>query len=145
MVDQIIDEDLNTKLEAEEDGKEGDGKSGRGGRSGGGGGGIRLPPNMLKQVVESWKHMDLAETAVRVAEFFSEMPARASANLSVNWNTAKRHGFAVVNHIIASGQEIAQLMRSREAGHIKRLRNVYGINVMKRATNAIQPMQPMPQ
>jgi hypothetical protein len=121
----------------EEDEKEGKGGKGRAG----GGGGIKLPPNKLKDVVSVWKHLDLAEAVARVAEFFSEVPARASANLSVTWSTAKRHGFALVNHFISSGQEIAHLMRSRDAGFIKRLRTKYGVSA-KRVGVTQQVMSP---
>ncbi len=120
----------NAESEDQGDKEEGEGRSGRGGRSGGGVG-IKLPPNKLKDVVSVWQHLDLADAVARVAEFFSELPARASANLSVNWSSVKRHGYALVSHFISSGQEIAHLMRSRDAGFIKRLRTKYGVNVRR--------------
>lgn len=125
-------DDVNTT-----DGNEtGDGgnkkRSGKG--SSGSGGGIRLPPNKLKEIMANWEQLDLAKTVARVAEFFSELPARASANMRVDWASMSRHGFAVVNHLISSGQEIAHFMRERTAGHVKKLRTKYGVNI-KAANN----------
>ena len=119
-------DDVNNDTVIEKDGEEG--RSGKG-KSGSSGGGIRQPPNKLKDIMSNWDHLDVAKVVARVAEFFSELPARASANAVVNWAGVNKHGFAVVNHLISSGQEIAQFMRERTAGHVKRLRTKYGVKI----------------
>ncbi|MBV8061035.1 MAG: hypothetical protein JO126_06510 [Alphaproteobacteria bacterium] len=114
--------------------KETEGQEGRGGggrrSGGGGGGGIKLPPNKLQEIMANWEHLDMTQAILRVAEFFTEMPARASANLQVTWTGVAKQSYAIVNHLISFGQEVSQLLRERDrtAGQVRRLRR-WGIRV----------------
>ena len=116
-------EDKESIKSGDED-KSGKGKAGGGKASGGG---IRLPPNKLAEVVKAFQYLDASKVAVRLAEFFSEMPARASANVQVNWANLRNHGFAIVTHMLAYGQEIARLMQNLTRENAERLRREYGI------------------
>jgi hypothetical protein len=64
-----------------------------------------LPPLKLKAVMADWRHLDVNAVAQAVAEFFAELPMRASANLSVFWEKTKR--FALVNDMIKFGEKAA--------------------------------------
>lgn len=123
-------EENDDKEQKETEGREGRGGGGRRSGGGGGGGGIRLPPNKLQEIMANWEHLDLTQAVLRVAEFFTDMPARASANLQVTWAGAVKQGYATVNHLISFGQEVAQLLRERDrtAGQTRRLRR-WGIRV----------------
>ena len=60
----------------------------------------------------------------------------------------KRNGFAIVTHLISSGTEIAQFMRERTAGQIKRLHTKYGVRVLSTPTRLQAQQQgvaPTPQ
>ncbi len=110
--------------------KEDEGKKGSGGKASGGAGaagGIRLPPNKLKEIMQNWEHLDATKVVARLAEFFSELPARASANVEVKWTNLKNHGYAIVTNLLNYGQEISRLMHNLSRENVERLRSEYGI------------------
>src|ERR1700722_18512628 len=90
---------------------EGKGRSGKGGSSGSASGAVgavagaarfSINPQQLKEIWAQWKQLNVGETVAAVAEFFSELPARASANLHVDWTKAanlKNQGYALVNEV----------------------------------------------
>ena len=88
-----------------------------------------------QEVMRAFEYLDVAKAMARVAEFFSELPARASANLAVNFTNVKGHSYALVNHVISFGTEVSQLMRERTAQNVKRLRTRFGIKVPARNTS----------
>lgn len=122
-----------TKRTDEDEGKGGKGRvGGSGSASGAAGVGSTarfVNPQQVKQIWSEWKHMNVSEAVSAVAEFFSEFPARAAANLQVNFASVQKQGFAVVSQAISFGSEVAHLLRDRTAGNIKRLRTRYGIKV----------------
>ena len=76
---------------------------------------VHLPPQKLKEVMADWRHLDFAAVVEAVAQFFSEMPMRASANLSVAWKQTK--SFAIVNWIDKFGNKAANELKAvREKG-----------------------------
>jgi hypothetical protein len=107
-------EDAARRRKKEDEG-EGDSDSFGRGKAGAGAGMSkvkRLSPAALKTVMENWRHLDVEAVMQAVAEFFSDLPLRASANLTVAWEKT----FAVVNQVIAIGQIAAEelhLSRSR--------------------------------
>jgi hypothetical protein len=103
------------------------GKSGSG--SVGESGGIRLPPNKLKEVMANWETLDAAKVVARLAEFFSELPARASAHLEVSWANLTNQGFAIVTDLVKLGQRIYELKLNPTRENRERLRLEYGILV----------------
>ena len=108
------------------------GKSGRGKVGSGGGGGIRLPPDKLKEVTGNWEYLDVTKVAARMADFFSELPARASAQMQVSWaelQGAGKEGFAIVTEILKYGQEISRLMHNLTRENVEILQVRYGLNV----------------
>lgn len=110
----------------------GTGTSGKSGKSGKSGGGIRLPPNQLKEVTGNWEYLDATKVAARVAEFFGEGVAKASAHAVVVWDSAKQ-GFSVVMQFLKWGQdkgrEIAYLMQNLTRENAEILRARYGMNI----------------
>lgn len=102
-------------------------------KAAGGTGGIRLPPNKLKEVMKNWQALDVNEAAARVAEFFNEGVARASAHAVVSWNNVKDQGHAVITQFFKWGQEkgleISYLMRNLNRENAELLRSRYGLNV----------------
>ena len=117
-----MDEPEGTEREEDKEGKKGSGKA-----SGSGSSGIRLPPNKLKEVMTNWEHLDASKVVARLAEFFSELPARASANVEVSWANLKNHGYAIVTNLLQFGQEISRLMHNPTRENVERLRSEYGI------------------
>jgi hypothetical protein len=121
-------DDLNSQYteqesEVTQSGK-GKGKSGKGGS----GGGIRLPPNKIKEVHSDWEFLDATKVVARLAEFFSELPARASANLEVSWANIKNQGHAIVTHLLRTA-EVSRLMFNLTRENLDRLRREFGINI----------------
>ncbi len=98
------------------DSGEGDADSfGRG--KAGAGAGIRLSAQKTKEVGSVWTHLTASELMEAVVEFFSELPMRASANLSVTWERtqANAKSFAIVNWIMDAGHTaVRELARTRE-------------------------------
>jgi hypothetical protein len=90
-----------------------------GGKAGAGaGGGIqKLSSQKDKEVKEGHRHLVASELIDAIVEFFSELPMRASANLSVTWEKTKTNvkSFAVVNWIVEFGTKTAQLARTRQS------------------------------
>ncbi len=121
MTDPIDDDNEEAAaLRAKKKGDSGEGDQdsfGRGKAGAGASGGIRLPPHKLKEVMADWRHLDVSAVVEAVAEFFSEMPMRASANLSVTWEKTKTNvkSFAIVNWVIEFGDKtVRELARTRE-------------------------------
>ena len=114
------DEDAERRAKKKKGGDSGEGDSdswGRGKAGFGASGGIRIPPQKLKEVMVDWRHLDVTAIVEAVAEFFSEMPMRASANLSVAWEKTKTNvkSFAIVNWVIEFGDRAAhELGKTRE-------------------------------
>jgi hypothetical protein len=123
-------EDKDKEFDSTQD-KSGD--SGKGKAGGSGGGGIRLPPTQLKEVTSNWEYLDAAKVAARVAEFFSELPAKASAHVQVSWANLQNKGYTIVTQILKWGQEvgkeIAYLMQNLSRENAEILRARYGLNV----------------
>ena len=98
------------------DSGEGDADSfGRG--KAGAGAGIRLSAQKTKEVGSVWTHLTASELMDAVVEFFSELPMRASANLSVTWERTQSNAksFAIVNWIMDAGHSaVRELARTRE-------------------------------
>ncbi len=107
----------------------GSGKSGKSGKTGGGGGGIRLPPDKLKEVMSNWEYLDVNKVVARAAEFFVELPARASAHMQVSWAGVHKDGFAIVTQILKFGQEVSHLIHNLTRENADILRQRYGIHV----------------
>lgn len=100
---------------------EGDSDSWGRGKAGAVSGVRHLPPQKLKEVMADWRHLDIATVLQAVADFFSELPMRASANLSVLFDKSK--GFALVNWIISFGEKAAHnldMTREKAAGRDSR-------------------------
>jgi hypothetical protein len=121
MVDPTDDEDEENPRRKKKDEGEGDADSWGRGKAGAGAMAGRvtrhLPPPKLKEVMADWRHLDMGALVEAVAEFFSELPMRASANLSVAWKQTKSNAksFALVNWVIAFGDKAAKDMKmSRE-------------------------------
>jgi hypothetical protein len=100
---------------------EGDSDSWGRGKAGAGAGIGHLSPVRLKAVMADWRHMDMKAIVEAVAEFFGDMPMRASANLSVAWQQTKENAksFALVNWVIEFGEKAAnelKLTRERVRG-----------------------------
>jgi hypothetical protein len=90
-------------------------KGKRGGGSGKGGViKIRLHPSKLKEVLENWHDLDAVQVVERLAEFFSDLPHRASANAEVSWTnlegTAKSFGYAIMHHFLEFGRDLRDYM-----------------------------------
>ncbi len=120
MVDEI-DDDEEARRKKKKDEGEGDADSWGRGKAGAGamGGKVHLPPQKLKEVMADWRHLDLAAVVEAVTEFFSALPMRASANLSVAWQQTKTNAksFAIVNWLIKYGEKASKdLNLSREKG-----------------------------
>ncbi|MFY9288094.1 MAG: hypothetical protein WAO98_06290 [Alphaproteobacteria bacterium] len=103
-------------------GKEKSGKSGSGSV-----GGIRLPPNQLKEVMGDWEYLDASKIAARVAEFFSELPARASAHVKVSYANVQNQGFAIVTQLLKYAQEVSRLLHNLTRENADILRQRFGL------------------
>lgn len=118
MTDATDDENEEVRRKKKGDSGEGDSDSwGRGKAGAGAGGGIRIPPTKLKEVMADWRHLDVKAVVEAVAEFFSDLPMRASANLQVKWEQTKANvkSFAIVNWLITFGERTAlELARTRD-------------------------------
>ncbi|HEU0118011.1 MAG TPA: hypothetical protein VFR09_05200, partial [Alphaproteobacteria bacterium] len=109
----MIDATDNEKDNRTGSGETDSGKSGgKSGGTGGAGGGIRLPPNQLKEVTANWEYLDATKVAARVAEFFSELPARASAHVQVSWANVRNQGFTIVTQLLKYGHEVSALLHN---------------------------------
>ncbi len=109
-IDPNLEEEKKKKTEGE--GESGKGRAGGEGRAGSGGA-PRIPVHITKAVLETWKYLNANESIGRVVEFFSELPARASANMMVTFDSVTKQGYAVVNQVITFGQDVISLMRAR--------------------------------
>ena len=114
-----IDDDEESRRKKKKGGDEGEGDADSWGRGKAGAGSmmgkVRLPPQQLKEVMADWRHLDVAAVIQAVTEFFSELPMRASANLSVAWKQTK--SFALVNWLVSFGEKAAaELKHTREKG-----------------------------
>lgn len=101
------------------DSGEGDSDSFGRGKAGAGAGSVRLPPNKLKQVTADWRHFDVKDVVAALAEFFADLPMRASANLSVAWENTKEKSFAIVTWLVDLSKRSEfnpELNRERAAG-----------------------------
>ena len=94
----------------------------------------KLSVEKQKQVWADFRHLDLNEVVIAVAEFFSEFPARASANISVAWNTK---GYAIVNMAIKFGQDVAMAVRERTRESAVQVKKRYGINLKFRQRGGV--------
>lgn len=103
---------------------------GKSGKSGGtAGGGIRLPPNILKEVASNFEYLDATKAAARLAEFFSEGVARASAHVSVSYANLQNQGFAIVHQAIQFAKDVSRLMMNLTRENMEILKHRYGVNV----------------
>jgi hypothetical protein len=91
------------------------GRSGKGKSEGGAGSGglSKLLPHKLKEIMSNWEHLDANKVVARMAEFFSEGIARASANMIVDWASLSKHGYTLINDAIAVGSDLGQFARER--------------------------------
>ncbi|MFA4994025.1 MAG: hypothetical protein WC521_01825 [Bdellovibrionales bacterium] len=123
-IDSENEEELARRKKKKGEGEgEGDADSWGRGKAGAGAmvGKVRLPPQKLKEVMADWRHLDVTAVARAVAEYFSELPMRASANLSVAWKQSK--SFALVNWLVTYGEKAAgelRAARERVAGRDSR-------------------------
>jgi hypothetical protein len=117
----------NNDIEDNDTGKTG--KSGETGRAGGSGGGMRLPPGQLKEVMANWKYLDANEIAARVSEFFSELPARASAHVQVSWANIQNQGHAIITQVLKYAKEVSRLMHDLTRENIEILKTRYNYPV----------------
>jgi hypothetical protein len=105
---------------AKKGGDEGEGDQdsfGRGKAGAGAGGGIRVSPQKLKEIMADWRHLDVTAVMEAVAEFFSELPMRVSANCEVTWEKTKSNvkSFAIVNWAIEAGEKaVRELAKNRD-------------------------------
>ncbi len=113
----VSEEDTEESAQRKRDEGEGDSDSFGRGKAGAGAGAIRLPPQKLKEVMADWRHLDVSAVVEAVAEFFSDWPMRAAANLSVAWTKTRANpkSFAIVNWVIEAGKSaVRELARTRE-------------------------------
>jgi hypothetical protein len=130
MIDAIDDNQENPTGLVEETTDAGESGKGKSGKSGGtAGGGIRLPPNLLKEVTSNWEFLDANKAAARLAEFFSELPARASAHVQVSWANISNQGFAIINQALQFAKDVSRLMLNLTRENADILRQRYGVNV----------------
>lgn len=102
----------------------------------------KLSVEKQKQVWTDFRKLDLGEAVAAIAEFFSEFPARASANISVAWN---KGGFAIVNMAIKFGQDVAMAVRERTRESAVQVRRRYGINLKFKNRGGVPTNIPNPQ
>lgn len=118
-------ETLRSKKKVEDSG-EGDSDSWGRGKAGAGSGVSRvrrtLSPQRLKEVMADWRQLDVAALVQAVAEFFVEMPMRASANLRVVWKQTKTNtkSFALVNWLIAFGEKAGHDLMLKAAPSVEK-------------------------
>ena len=127
MTDEPIDnetEEQRKKRRGEGEGQAGSANSGF--KRASGEGIVTLSVEDKKRVWADFRHLDLNEVVAAVAEFFSEFPARASANLSVAWD---KGGYAIINMAIKFGQDVAMAVRERTRESAVQVRKRYGINI----------------
>lgn len=145
MVDNIDDDEEEKRKKK----KRGEGESDSGSASTGttfvrasGEGIAKLSVEKQKIVWGDFRHLDLNEVVIAVAEFFNEFPSRASANLAVDWNS---RGYAIVNMAIKFGQDVAMAVRERTRESSVQIKRRYGINLKFRqrggVNNAANPQQ----
>jgi hypothetical protein len=93
-------------------------KKGEGDAQGAGSGIAKmLTTRKSEQVKGEHRHLVGAELVEAIVEFFSELPMRASANLSVAWEKTKTNAksFAIVNWIIEHGDKaVRDFIKSRD-------------------------------
>ncbi|HUY68263.1 MAG TPA: hypothetical protein VMV79_03070 [Alphaproteobacteria bacterium] len=118
-----------TDIEDNEDGNQDAAR--RKGKSGSGtvGGGIRLPASKIAEVAANFKYLDAKEALAALAEFFSELPARASAHLQVSWANLANQGFAIVTDLVKLGQRIYEYRLNPTRENRERLRLDFNILV----------------
>ncbi len=141
MTDPIDDEEEARRKKKIKDEGEGDADSWGRGKAGAGSmmGRVRLPPQKLKEVMADWRHLDVTAIVQAVAEFFADLPMRASANLSVAWKQTK--SFALVNWLVSFGEKtVAEINLAREKGAGKDSRTLQNRrDQVKRARPGVNP------
>ena len=104
---------------------------------------VRLTVEQTKKVWADFRHLDLNEVVASVAEFFSEFPARASANCVVAWENVR--GIPIVNFAIKFGQDVAFAVRERTRESAVQVRKRYGINIKFKGRTGMAVAGPNPQ
>jgi hypothetical protein len=137
--DDEIEAARRKKKRAEGETDTGSGSAATGFVRAGGDGIARLSTAKTKEVWAAFRALDLNEVVAAVAEFFSEFPTRASANLSVAWEGR----FAVVNLAIKFGQDVAIAVRERTRESAVQVRKRYGIKINVRG-NRMNVTSPNP-
>ncbi|MDR3425098.1 MAG: hypothetical protein P4M13_08540 [Alphaproteobacteria bacterium] len=129
-------------------GDEGEGDQDSWGRGkAGAGSAVRITPQKLKGVMADWRYLDITAVVEAVTEFFSDLPMRASANLSVAWEKTKSNvkSFAIVNWLIAYGRKTAELAKTRERSRARGAgRDSRGLQRRRPKTNPGMNMAPGP-
>ncbi len=113
------DDELNgIPLDAEQEDSARRKKKGEGDTEGAGSGIAKmLTTRKAEEVKGEHRHLVGADLIEAIVEFFSELPMRASANLSVAWEKTKTNAksFAVVNWMIEFGDKtVREFIKSRE-------------------------------
>jgi|GEM_PF-2119288 hypothetical protein len=122
MTDPIDDENEEAERRKKKgDSGEGDSDSWGRGKAGAGAaaGAVKLSSQKDKEVKSEHRHLMAGELISAITEFFSALPMRASANLSVNWEKTKTNvkSFAIVNWVLEFGDKaVRELARTRERG-----------------------------
>jgi hypothetical protein len=94
-------------------------------------GGIILPAKVFQAVATAFRHLDGEEVVARLAEFFSELPARASATIEVSWNVLSdkaNKGFAVISNFLDVGNDIIGVMRDPSRRTMDKFRSKYRLS-----------------
>lgn len=140
-------EELAAKRKKRTEGETGDGAGSAvsGFHRASGEGVVKLSVEKQKAVWADFRHLDLNEVVAAVAEFFSEFPSRASANLTVAWDNGVKGGFAINNMIIKFGQDVAMAVRERTRESAVAVKRKYGINIKFRQRNGINVTAPVNQ
>jgi hypothetical protein len=89
---------------------------------------IALSSSQEKDIRDTHRTYTASEIMERVAEFFSELPAIASANIRVSWANLKNHGYAIITQILKYA-EISKLMLNPTRENIEKLRVEHGITM----------------
>lgn len=141
-IDSTNEEELEAKRKKKRGEGEGSGEAGSavaGYVRASGEGIVSLTVDQKKRVWADFRHLDLNEVVSVVAEFFSEFPARASANCVVAWENVM--GIPIVNMVIKFGQDVAMAVRERTRESAVQVRRRYGVNLKfrKRGMAAAPP------
>jgi len=131
--DSLEEKKKKKKMKGDE-GSEGDSDSwGRGKAGAASGRRIRLSPQQLKKVMAEWRQLNVEQAVEAVAEFFADMPMRASANLAVVWTQIKNNpkSFAIVNWVHAFGEKVRNDLTMEKDKEKGRGRDTKGFKVRK--------------